>query len=160
MDGVQSTEREGSVSKGKTIRVVVVDDTAKDLNALCSFLRRQDRIEIVGTAKNGVELMSVAESLRPDLVITDLHMPRLSGIECTMRLRELMPHTRFIVFTDLNAPFTESDCAGPGADFYLYKEHMPERVMTAIHRLFPFLIPLKQTPTPDEPARQRCPNLC
>ena len=77
--------------------------------------------------------------LRPDLVITDLHMPRLSGIECTLRLREMMPQTRMIVFTDVNEPFTESDCVGPGADLYLYKEHMADRVMTAIHGLFPFL---------------------
>ncbi len=50
-----------------------------------------------------------------------------------------MPATRFIVFTDLEAPFTEADCVEPGADFYLYKEHMPDRVVTAIQRLFPDL---------------------
>jgi DNA-binding NarL/FixJ family response regulator len=148
------------VSKGKTIRVVVVDDSPKDLNVLCGFLKQDERIEIVGTASNGVELMSVAESLRPDLVITDLHMPRLSGIECTLRLRELMPQTRFIVFTDLNAPFTETDCAEPGADYYLYKEHMPERVMSAIHRLFPSLAPPKPGPAPDLSATEGCPNPC
>ncbi len=122
---------------GKPIRVVVVDDSASDLDALCSFLKTQKRIEIVGTAKNGIELMKKVEALRPDLVITDLHLPRMSGIECTLRLRQLMPATRFIVFTDLEAPFTEADCVEPGADFYLYKEHMPDRVVTAIQRLFP-----------------------
>jgi len=145
---------------GKPIRVVVVDDSPKDLNALCSFLRSQERIEIVGTASNGVELMKVAEALQPDLVITELHMPRLSGIECTLRLRELMPQTRFIVFTDMNAPFTESECAEPGADFYLYKEHMPERVITAIHRLFPELAQPKQSPAREYSEGQRCPNAC
>lgn len=124
---------------GKPIRVVVVDDSAADLDALCSFLKTQNRIEIVGTAKNGIELLRIVEALRPDLVITDLRLPRMSGIECTLRLRELMPETRFIVFTDLDYPFTEADCAESGADFYLYKEHMPERVVTAIHRLFPNL---------------------
>jgi DNA-binding NarL/FixJ family response regulator len=129
------------VDIGKPIRVVVVDDSAADLDALCSFLKTQKRIEIVGTAKNGIELLKTVEALRPDLVITDLHLPRMNGIECTLRLRELMPATRFIVFTDLNSPFTEADCVNPGADFYLYKEHMPERVVTAIHRLFPDLAP-------------------
>jgi DNA-binding NarL/FixJ family response regulator len=127
------------VNIGKHIRVVVVDDSAGDLDALCTFLKTQNRIEIAGTAKNGVELLKTVEALRPDLVITALHLPRMSGIECTLRLRELMPETRFIVFTDLDSPFTEADCAQPGADFYLYKEHMPERVVTAIHRLFPDL---------------------
>jgi DNA-binding NarL/FixJ family response regulator len=148
------------LTSGKTIRVVVVDDSPKDLNALCSFLRRQERIEIVGTASNGVELMNIAENLRPDLVITDLHMPRLSGIECTLRLRELMPQTRFIVFTDLNAPFTESECAEPGADFYLYKEHMPERVLTAIRRLFPGLVQPKRNPPEDCLASEGYPEAC
>jgi DNA-binding NarL/FixJ family response regulator len=129
------------VDIGKSIRVVVVDDSAADLDALCSFLKTQKRIEIVGTAKNGIELLKTVEALRPDLVITDLHLPRMSGIECTLRLRELMPATRFIVFTDLDSPFTEADCAEPGADFYLYKEHMPGKVVTAIHRLFPDLVP-------------------
>jgi DNA-binding NarL/FixJ family response regulator len=129
------------VDIGKSIRVVVVDDSAADLDALCSFLKTQKRIEIVGTAKNGIELLKTVEALRPDLVITDLHLPRMSGIECTLRLRELMPATRFIVFTDLDSPFTEADCAEPGADFYLYKEHMPGKVVTAIHRLFPDLAP-------------------
>jgi DNA-binding NarL/FixJ family response regulator len=128
------------VDTGKPIRVVVVDDSASDLDALCSFLKTQKRIEIVGTAKNGIELMKKVEALRPDLVITDLHLPRMSGIECTLRLRELMPATRFIVFTDLESPFTEADCVVPGADFYLYKEHMPDKVVTAIHRLFPDLV--------------------
>jgi NarL family two-component system response regulator LiaR len=132
-------EGAGQVDIGKPVRVVVVDDSAADLDALCSFLRTQSRIEIVGTAKNGIELLKIVEELRPDLVITDLHLPRMNGIECTLRLRETMPETRFIVFTDLDSPFTETDCAVPGADFYLYKEHMPERVMTAIHRLFPDL---------------------
>jgi DNA-binding NarL/FixJ family response regulator len=127
------------VDIGKSIRVVVVDDSAADLDALCSFLKTQKRIEIVGTAKNGIELLKIVKALRPDLVITDLHLPRMSGIECTLQLRETMPETRFVVFTDLNRPFTEADCAEPGADFYLYKEHMPERVVTAIHRLFPHL---------------------
>jgi DNA-binding NarL/FixJ family response regulator len=148
------------LTSAKTIRVVVVDDSPKDLNALCSFLRKQERIEIVGTASNGVELMSIADALRPDLVITALHMPRLSGIECTLRLRELMPQTRFIVFTDLNAPFTESECAEPGADVYLYKEHMPERVMTAIRRLFPSLAQPKENPPQDFLASEGCPEAC
>jgi DNA-binding NarL/FixJ family response regulator len=159
-DGTQPREREGRLTNGRTIRVVVVDDSPVDLKALCDFLGKQEQIEIVGTASNGVELMSVAEGLRPDLVITDLHMPRLSGIECTLRLRELMPQTRFIVFTDLNAPFTERECAEPGADVYLYKEQMPERVMTAIHRLFPDLRPpANHTPRELLPS-EGCPEAC
>jgi DNA-binding NarL/FixJ family response regulator len=128
------------VDIGKPIRVLVVDDSAVDLDDLCSFLKLLKRIEIVGTGKNGIELMQKAAELRPDLIITDLHIPRMNGLDCTLRLRAVMPDTRFIVFTDLDFPFTEAECREPGADFYLYKEHMPERIVTAIHRLFPHVV--------------------
>jgi DNA-binding NarL/FixJ family response regulator len=124
----------------KSVRVLVVDDSAPSLDALCTFLRTMSGIEIVGTARNGIELLKKAEELRPDLVVTDLHIPRLSGLECTMRLRELMPETRFIVFTDLETPFTEEECGSPGADLYVYKEQMPEKVGVAIRQLFPGIV--------------------
>ncbi len=126
----------------RSVRVLAVDDSAAALKVLCAFLKTLNGIEIVGTARNGIELLKKAEELRPDLVVTDLHMPRMSGLECTLRLRELMPATRFIIFTDLNSPFTEEDCGGSGADYYLYKEHMPEKVVMAIRQLFPYLAPL------------------
>jgi len=143
----------------RSIRVVVVDDSQQDLDALCSFLKKQERVEVVGTAKNGIQLIKAAKALKPDLIITELHMPRLNGIECTLRLREIMPHTRFIVFTDMKEPFTEADCGVPGADFYLYKEQMPARVLTAIHRLFPEL-ERRQDATRNIEEREPCPDPC
>jgi DNA-binding NarL/FixJ family response regulator len=125
------------VSIRKTIRVLVVDDSATYLYALCAFLKGQTGIEVVGTASHGLELMQLAEEVRPDLVITDLHIPHLNGLECALRLRPLMPETRFIVFTDMSLPFTEAECRVPGADFYVYKEQMPEKIITAIRKLFP-----------------------
>ena len=130
----------------KSVRVLVVDDSAVSLRNICTFLRTLNGIEIVGTARNGFELLKKAEKLRPDLVVTDLHIPRMSGLECTLRLRELMPATRFIVFTDLNSPFTEEECSETGADFYLYKEHMPAKVVTAIRQLFPALAQFDKKP--------------
>src|SRR5208282_2289717 len=127
----------------KSVRVLVVDDSAASLRTLCESLKALHGIEIVGTARNGIELLKKAEELRPDLVVTDLHMPRMSGLECTLRLRELMPETRFIILTDLDSPFTVEECGGPGADYYLYKEHMPEKVVMAIRQLFPYLAPLE-----------------
>jgi len=142
------------------IRVIVVDDSPQDLDALCGFLKKQERIEVVGTAKNGIQLIKIAKALQPDLVITELHMPRLNGIECTLRLREVMPHTRFIVFTDMKEPFTEADCGEPGADFYLYKEQMPARVLTAIYRLFPEWERRARDAARRVGEREPCPNPC
>jgi len=127
------------VHRNKPVRVLVVDDSPSSLEDLCAFLKTLDGIEVVGTARNGFELTKEAETLRPDLVITDLHAPRLSGLECTMRLRQMMPETRFIIFSDLDAPFTKEESAASVADFYFYKEHMTEKAAMAIRHLFPDL---------------------
>lgn len=121
----------------KTVRVLVVDDSAASLAALCSHLEKQDEIEVVGTAKNGFELLGKAQELQPDVVITDLHMPRMNGVECVLRLRELMPDTQFIVVTDvpdqLDGAFQP---AGP-TDQYFDRSASLDNVLDEIRRLFP-----------------------
>ncbi len=96
--------KERKLRSKKRIRVVVVDDSPLALTAICSFLESQREIEIVGTANDGFELLEMAEKLKPDLVITDLHMPRMSGLECTLLLHNILPATRVIVFTELDSP--------------------------------------------------------
>lgn len=123
----------------KHIRVIVVDDSPMALAAICSFLKTQSEMEIVGTANDGFELLEIAEKLKPDLVITDLHMPRMSGLECTLLLHNILPATRVIVFTELDSPLAGLVCLEAGADGCVLKEHMSEKLFVAIQRLFPWL---------------------
>jgi len=125
------------VRSKKRIRVFVVDDSAVTLQAICSLLETQQELEVVGTARNGFELLAKAEALKPDLVITDIHMPRMNGLECTLRLRELMPATRFITLTDSASPSVRDAQLAVAADGYLDEKVMPEELMREIHRLFP-----------------------
>lgn len=121
----------------KTVRVLVVDDSPVALAAICSCLKRAPEIEIIGTAKNGFELPEKAEELQPDVIVTDLHMPRMNGLECTLRLRELMPTTRFIIISDMpGALGRASDEIGP-TDRYFDKSTSPEEVLNEIRSLFP-----------------------
>jgi DNA-binding NarL/FixJ family response regulator len=131
--------KERKVRSKKRIRVVVVDDSPLALTAICSFLENQREIEIVGTANDGFELLEMAETLKPDLVITDLHMPRMSGLECTLLLHNILPATRVIVFTELDSPLAGVVCLEAGADGCVLKEHMSEKLFVAIRRLFPWL---------------------
>src|SRR5438046_10314829 len=75
----------------RTVRVLVVDDHALFAEALMFTLGIEDRIEVVGWAKDGVEAVSLAESLQPDVVLMDVHMPCMDGIEATRRLRGVSP---------------------------------------------------------------------
>ena len=84
-----------------SIRVLIADDHAVVRQGLRTFLEVQDDIEVVGEASDGEEALSMVEAVSPDVVVMDLLMPRLSGIEATQRIRELRPATRVIVLDEL-----------------------------------------------------------
>lgn len=121
----------------KTIRVLVADDSSVALAAICSFLENLNAITVVGTALSGYELLQKAEQLEPDLIITDLRMPRMSGLECALHLRELLPAARVIVLTEMEGSFVRQACLESGADACVHKNEMPEDLVRTIHQLFP-----------------------
>jgi DNA-binding NarL/FixJ family response regulator len=116
---------------------LAADDSPVALAAICSFLESLSAITVVGTALSGYELLQKAEHLEPDLVITDLRMPRMSGLECTLHLRNILPATRVIVLTEMDGSFARHACLEAGADVCLHKSEVPEELVLAIRRLFP-----------------------
>jgi len=69
----------------EAVRVLVVDDHALFAEALMLTLGIDERIEVIGSASSGVEAVSLAEAMRPDVVLMDVHMPTMDGIEATRR---------------------------------------------------------------------------
>jgi NarL family two-component system response regulator LiaR len=114
------------------IRVLIADDHAVVRQGLRTFLDLQDDIEVVGEASDGVEALEAAERLEPDVVLIDLVMPRLDGIEAIRRLRELVPAARAIVLSS----FVDDDKLFPavraGAAGYLLKDVQPQDLVEAI----------------------------
>jgi NarL family two-component system response regulator LiaR len=114
------------------IRVLIADDHAVVRQGLRTFLDLQDDIEVVAEAADGVEALEAAERVEPDVVLIDLVMPRLDGIEAIRRLRELVPAARAIVLSS----FVEDDKLFPavraGAAGYLLKDVQPQDLVEAI----------------------------
>jgi len=81
------------------IRVVVADDHKVFLEGLCSLLGEEKGLEVVATARDGVELLEAVRLYQPDIVISDISMPRLNGIEATKRLAEEFPNCRVIILS-------------------------------------------------------------
>jgi DNA-binding NarL/FixJ family response regulator len=91
--------------------------------------------EIVGTATDGPALLAAAEILRPDLVITDISMPGIDGIEVTRRLRDLLPETRVLILSIHAEPSWVRAAFDAGAYGYLTKGSAPEEIETAVREV-------------------------
>jgi DNA-binding NarL/FixJ family response regulator len=112
--------------------VLVVDDQQLFADALRMFLEREHRIEVVGTAANGQEAIDLALSRVADVVLMDLFMPRMDGLEATKRLHEVRPEAHVIVLSGLGADEVEEQAREAGADGYLQKGAIHERIVDAI----------------------------
>lgn len=121
----------------RPIRVLVADDSATALACICRYLEYEGLFEIVGTASDGLRLVQKAGRLRPDLVLTDLSMPLLNGLEATAELRRLFPELRIVVITQLTGLSLREECVRRGADAMVEKSQMPEKLMEEVAKLFP-----------------------
>ena len=77
----------GEADAAGTIRVLLADDDAAFLEALSPLIERQPELAVVGTARDGLAAIELADELSPDAVVIDLHMPRLDGVSAVARLR-------------------------------------------------------------------------
>ena len=121
----------------RPIRVLVADDSATALACICRYLEFEGQFEVVGTAPDGLRLVQKAGRLRPDLVLTDLSMPLLNGLEATAELRRLFPELRIVVITQLSGLSLKEECVRRGADALVEKSLMPEKLMEEVAKLFP-----------------------
>lgn len=114
------------------IRVVIADDHPVFRDGLASLLGTQPDVEVVGTAADGAEAVAVTTTLRPDVVVMDLQMPEMNGIDATRTLAETMPEVRVLVFTMGEEDGTVLAAMRAGARGYLVKGASQEEVGRAI----------------------------
>ncbi|HVN07817.1 MAG TPA: response regulator [Patescibacteria group bacterium] len=119
------------------IRVLVADDSPTALNSICAFLEMEGGFEIVGTASDGINVLQQAAALHPDLVLLDIHMPRMSGLDVTRELRRASPALPIIVFSEIAGTTLWAECIGHGASAFVHKSQMPEQLLREVWRLFP-----------------------
>jgi DNA-binding NarL/FixJ family response regulator len=120
----------------KTIRVLVADDSPTALRSVCEYLEFAGGFEIVGTASDGLNAVQLAAAHKPDLVLLDLSMPRVNGLEAALQIRLSSPELRVIIFSELSGSSLEQECRRYGADSFLHKSQLPDRLLAEIDRLF------------------------
>jgi DNA-binding NarL/FixJ family response regulator len=115
-----------------TIRVAIADDHAVVRQGLRTFLELQEDMEVVGEAVDGADAVDLVERTAPDVVLLDLVMPRVDGIEATRRIRERSPATRILVLTSFADDHTVLPAVRAGAAGYLLKDVQPPELAAAI----------------------------
>jgi DNA-binding NarL/FixJ family response regulator len=121
----------------KRIRVLIADDSAEFRSAIGLFLAQLPQVEVVGVAEDGEHALTLVASTRPDLVLMDLKMPRLNGLQATQQIRAGFPGVRVIIITLHDSEKLKAASVASGADRFIPKRSLRQELPGAIAQLFP-----------------------
>lgn len=117
---------------GPVTRLIIVDDDPLVRSALTLMLGGQSDLEVVGEADDGQAALTLCAEVSPDLVLMDIRMPVLNGLEATRRLHAEANPPKVIVLTTFDADDQVIDALAAGADGFLLKDTAPEQIVHAI----------------------------
>ena len=125
MRAVTGTDPRGT----RTIRVVLADDESLFVEALAALLEIDERIDVVGRARDGLEALRLVATVRPDVVLMDLDMPRINGIGAARILASEYPFVRVVIVTGSIAPEDLERAREAGAAAYVTKDRVYEELV-------------------------------
>lgn len=114
------------------LRVLIADDQTLMRDGLQTILQLEEDIEVVATAENGEEACRLVEQYRPDLVLMDIRMPVMNGIEAVKKLRVTMPDTKVLVLTTFDEDEYIIEALASGAVGFLLKDIPTDKLLQAI----------------------------
>ncbi|MEV6490430.1 response regulator transcription factor [Actinoplanes sp. NPDC051633] len=117
------------------IRVLIVDDHAVVRRGLAQLLQTTDDLRLAGEATHGEEAVVMAAELRPDVVLMDLSMPGMDGVQATSRILAVQPETHVLVLTSFSDQNRILDALQAGAEGYLLKHAEPETILSGVREV-------------------------
>ncbi len=118
------------------MKVIIADDQNILKEGLKMILGKEEDIEICGLASNGEEAYHLCKWNKPDIVLMDIKMPKVNGVEATKRIKESFPNIKIIVLTTFNDDEYIYDALKFGASGYLLKDATPEKIAEAVRTVY------------------------
>ena len=118
------------------VRILIADDHRFVREGIAAVLNREKDLEVVGQASDGSEAVSQARNLRPDVILMDLQMPGVDGIEAIRQIRERDPNALIVILTAFDTDDYIFRGIEAGASSYMLKDAAPEDVLKAIRALY------------------------
>ena len=139
-------EKVGAVSSSatKAARILITDDHALVREGLRTMLSGEEGLRVVGEAHDGQQALSMCRELHPDLVLMDVRMPKMDGLEATRRIKAEMPKTSVVMVTMHESPDYLLEAVRAGAAGYVLKDASGERLLGAVRRTLEGESPLDQ----------------
>ena len=119
----------------ETIRILLVDDELPVRRALRMRLQAENELSVVGEASNGAAAVQLALELKPDVVVMDVRMPVLGGIEATAEIKAVLPAVKVLVLTMHDSAAVRAEAERAGASKVLAKDLVEEALLPAIVKL-------------------------
>ena len=123
-------------SPSKQIKVLLAEDNATFRKSLKTLIELEGDIEVVGQAKNGLEAVRMAKKLHPNVVVTDIAMPLLNGLQASRQIVEESPTTRVLILSAHSDPEYIKQSVLCGASGYLIKQSSPQVLPQAVREVF------------------------
>jgi DNA-binding NarL/FixJ family response regulator len=129
---VNTISNHGEMADGSSIRVLVVEDYLPFRRYLCSALRRRPSLEIIGETGDGLEAVQKAKELRPDLILLDVGLPTLNGIEVARRVCMFSPESRILFVSQETSVYLVREALSLGAMGYVVKARAANELLEAV----------------------------
>jgi len=118
---------------GSSIRVLVVDDYEPWHRFVSTMLQQQQELRIVGQVRDGLEAVQQARELYPDLILLDIGLPTINGLEAARRICKCAPQSKILFVSENRSPEIAEEALGTGAGGYLVKSDAAKELLSAIN---------------------------
>jgi DNA-binding NarL/FixJ family response regulator len=117
------------------VRILVVEDFQPFREFLCATFSETPELQIIGEVSDGLEAVQRADELQPDLILLDIGLPRLNGIEAARRIRKVAPQSKILFVSQESSADVVEEALSTGARGYLIKTHASDDLLAAIEAM-------------------------